>query len=103
VTSRIEFLLIAGGVARFLASELREQNIVDRINAWSDGNWDESARPLLVELLTGSQTQIVLKDMEPIVEAEVEAIKQGVKLLVEIEAVYGMSALILCRSLNISS
>jgi hypothetical protein len=96
-----EFSLIAKGVTRFLGGELREQNIVDRINMWNGENWSEDARPLLVELLIGYQADPVHREMDPIMEAEIDAVKRGVRLLIEIEAVYGFSALILCESLGV--
>jgi hypothetical protein len=96
-----EFSLLATGVSRFLANEMRERNIVDRINIWSSENWSDAARAELTQLLIGSQTPVDREKMSPIVSAEIEAIARGSRLLVEIEPVYGVSVLVLCERLEI--
>jgi len=99
---RSVFFLVIHGVSRFLANELRETNIVDRIDIWRQDNWSDQGQQLLEELIAGSHEQDAVLAMKSAIADEMSLIRQGSNVLVEIEAVYGATAIVLCERVSIT-
>lgn len=91
-------VLVASEVERFVANEFRERNIVDRVNFWNFASDPSEFRECLTFLVSGVWSGHISEAFLPLIENEIAAIKRDEKVLVEIEPVYGVSAVILAKT-----
>jgi 6-phosphogluconate dehydrogenase len=91
------FTLAAKGIDRFIATEFRERNIVDRVTLWDSSSELGEYRDSLSMLVSGSNDVAEDAAWQALIDKEVAAIKQKEKILVEVEAVYGVSILLLAK------
>lgn len=91
------FTLMAKGVDRFIASEFRERNIVDRVILWDSSSEVDECRDSLSILVCGSSDAPQEAGWRALIDKEVSSIKQKEKILLEVEAVYGVSILLLAK------
>jgi hypothetical protein len=94
-------ILTAEGVDRFLVNELREQNIIDRINVWDKGSSQEEFQQRLAELIGADRDSASV--FSSLVASETHRIAKGERVLVEIEPVYGAWFLMLARSVSLQA
>lgn len=87
------------GVDRFVANDLRENNIVDRILIWDRSRGQQALRAAISTLVYGSEPPSNSDPREVIVDREVAAVERGEKSLVEIEPVYGAAIVALAEGL----
>jgi len=86
---------------RFLASDLREANIVDRLNLWDSTANVDNYRDALCWLVSG-QDDPQNADWKQLVETEIKSIQDGNKVFASIEAVYGAQILMLAGGFVVS-
>lgn len=86
---------------RFLVLELRETNIVDRLNLWDCTDNIENYRDALSWLVSG-QDDPQNADWKQLIETEIKSIRDGNKVFVNIEAVYGAQILMLAENFIVS-
>lgn len=91
------FALVAKGVDRLIATEFRERNIVDRVTLWDSSNEVDEYRDSLSILMSGSSDATQDGAWQALIDKEAASIKQKEKILLEIEAVYGVSILLLAK------
>lgn len=91
------FTLMAKGVDRFVATEFRERNIVDRVALWDSGSEVNEYRDSLSILVSGSSDAPQEAAWQALIDKEVASIKQEEKILLEVEAVYGVSIILLAK------
>lgn len=91
------FTLMAKGVDRFVATEFRERNIVDRVTLWDSSSEADEYRDSLSILVAGSSDVPQEAAWQALMDKEVASIKQEKKIFLEIEAVYGVSILLLAK------
>ena len=100
---RDNFVLKAEGVEKFIANEMREQNIIDRINVWNAKSDENSFRQILTTLISGKSEYEKLDDaFLPLIDQHIGAVRDGKKILIEIEPVYGVSVIILARNVSLT-
>ncbi|MGE0498586.1 MAG: hypothetical protein AB7O72_12215 [Ramlibacter sp.] len=95
------FSLAAFDLHRLLVSEFRETNIVDRLILWDSSGDPNSYRDALDELVSG-KVDPQGHNWKHVVEAETREIRDGVRVLVSIEAVFGAQVLMLARNIVVS-
>ena len=95
------FSMIAEGVDRLAVSEFREANIVDKVFVWDSRSDPQDYRELLTAVISGRSARTVHMTWTPIVESEVELIKAGRKVLVEIQPVFGARVALLARNIDL--
>jgi hypothetical protein len=88
--------LVASGVSDLNISEMRLQNIIDRISVWKDCVDMECKEK--ISSLIGNMFYTHL----PAVGRIVGAIQRGESMLIELEPVYGASVLMLASGLSVS-
>jgi hypothetical protein len=91
------FTLMAKGVDRFVATEFRERNTVDRVTLWDSSSEVDEYRDSLSVLVAGSSDVPPEAAWQALIDKEVASIKQEEKILLEVEAVYGVSILLLAK------
>jgi len=92
--------LIISGVNDLVINEMRLSNIVDRVNLYRGGEEDISSQ--LFRLIRGREANAEDLKWSPLLE-KLSLIRAGKLLMVEIEPVYGASALILGEDIQLSS
>lgn len=85
---------------RLRVSELRETNIVDRLNLWDSSADPALYRDALRELVSGEDCSQDEK-WDPVIEVETQAVRDGIRVFANIEAVYGAQVLMLAKSIVI--
>lgn len=93
--------LRADCVDRCVANEFRERNIIDRVSLWDKNSSSEDFYKPLAGLLSGKSEIPVDDAFLPVINCEIEAIKTGQKVLIEIEAIYGASIVMLAERISI--
>jgi hypothetical protein len=93
------FTLTLSGVDRFFAHEMRDRNIIDRVNIWDKGSKEDEFRETLTVLITGKMDGDFDKNFLPLIDSEIAAIHQGEKILLEIEPVFGVYIIALCKGI----
>ncbi len=100
--NQCNFVLKAEGVEKFVANEMREQNIIDRINVWDKQSDESSFRPILAALISGQSEYDKLNEaFLPLIDLQVNTIRNEGKILIEIEPVYGASVMLLARKISL--
>lgn len=95
------FTLMAKGVDRLVATEFRERNIVDRVTLWNSSSEVDEYRDSLSILVSGSSDVPQGAAWQTLIDKEVASIKQEEKILLEVEAVYGVSILLLAKEVGL--
>lgn len=86
---------------RFIVSEFRETNIVDRLILWDSAASVDNYRDTLCWLISG-QDDPQNADWKQLVENEIKSIQDGNKVFASIEATYGAQILMLAESFIVS-
>lgn len=95
------FMLVLHGVDRFVANEFRQQNVVDRV-LLRDANCDlASIHESLGVLVAGSDKPSNWEAYSEAIKHETESILSGYRIIVEIEAIYGVSVIALVTAYSI--
>jgi hypothetical protein len=98
--SEYEIRLLARGVEKLLVNELLEQNIVHEVRVSGSETAPDDIEELLAEWLLPSGPD-ALDDARLVeLEACTAAVHDGRKILLEIEAVYGATVLLLAESVE---
>jgi len=95
------FFLSAFDMHRLLVSELRETNIVDHLDHWDSSADTDSYINALYEFVSGKDGRQD-ENWRHVVETEAKAIRDGLRVFVSIEAVYGAQVLMLARNFVVS-
>lgn len=96
------FILRLVDVDRFVTYEMREKNIIDRINLWGQHSEEKDFREVLSSLVSGKMDGTFEKEFLPLIDHEVESIRRGEKLLLEIEPVFGAYVIALAHNVSVS-
>ena len=97
------WLLTASVVSDFVLKEMRLQNIIDRINLLDKNNiGDKESREKIFYLLRGklpeSEDELTWEGVEKIIRD----IQESKSILLEIEAVYGASVLLVAKDISLT-
>jgi hypothetical protein len=95
------FSLIGSNLHRLLVSELRETNVVDRVNLWDATADPDDYRDALCDLVSG-QDDPKNPDWSRLIETEIKLIRDGTKIFASIEAIYGAQILMLAENVVVA-
>jgi len=92
--------IVVDGMDRFIANEFREQNIIDRVNLWDLKSSSIEFTEVLFELFSFNHAE-ANKEINELIQKEIIAINNGEKVLLEIEPVFGVSVIVLAKSVKL--